>query len=527
MAYRIGNKWGFSDTNRRIMVPVIYDSVTIATLDKHTCGIVVKDKKYGIATYQSTGEIPLLYDSAICYQKGDTNFFTAKKGKYWALLDSDMRPLTPYEYDDIVFPRNRNWVGIIKNGKKGIIDFSGRVIVKPLYSNVTLMDSFVISYGYPDKNNKEWKVEWLNKYHQLQTLMNLKSDTLIDSCSCSLSNESDNRIEALFLNKALDSVGFYYATPHKTMMIMVPRNSNFEKAYQAKRLFFYPLLHARHKDSIFNFRSETELGYGYYVTVNLGEYFICDSDGRVLKFDPEIKLLVRPALDEWTMIHKPDKKNWNGRFVIGGLNRKRDPIYGLADTSGKILIYPKYGQLSTYHKDTILAWRKWEGGKVAVYDKDLKLIIPMTPVRKISWLNPDKDTNRIQIRSFLGRYYLYDRKLRKRVSASYHDITRVQGVRQFQAYNRHHQGIISEEGDTIIPLCYTGAYPSHSADHIVYIVYDLGNGDYCSGLIDSKGKILFPCARVGIDDKRNGYFVIYSDKVVGIINWKGDKFFED
>jgi hypothetical protein len=507
------------------VVPVIYDSVTITTLDKHTYGIAVKDKKYGIVSYQSTGEIPLLYDSAVCYLKGDTNFFTAKKGKYWALLNSNMQPLTPFEYDDIVFQKNRNWIGVIKNGKKGIVDFSGHVMVKPLYLNVTILDSFVISYGYPYGKDKEWKSEWLNKYRQLQTLMNLKGDTLIDSCSCSLSNEKDNKIDALFLNKALDSVGFYYATPHKVMMIMVPRNSSFEEAYQARRRFFYPLLHARHKDSILNFGSDAELGYGYYATANLGEYFICDSDGRILKFEPDIKLLIRPALDQWTKTHKPDKKNWNGRFIIGGLNRERDAIYGMADTSGKVLIYPQYAEISTYKKDTILAWEKWNRKKVAVYDKDLHLITPMTRTRKISWLNPKEvDTNRIRIRNFLGKQYLYDRKRHKRVSGRYHYIWRVEGLPQFQVSDHHRQGIISAKGDTIIPIRYFWAYGTHPNLHMVYMVYDIDKNG--TGLIDSKGNILLPCTPCEIEDKRNGYFVIHKDKPF-IIDWKGDKFFED
>lgn len=182
--YRIKNKWGYSDVNGKIIIPVQYDSAghfgfnrekkPLATvkvnnsyyrIDKtgqKVMDSITEDLKVGIRKalifamlQQQLRELMIALHSDFPNGKygyiedkdtilppiynafgfSDKELVALKEDK-WKLFTVQGKLLTKHKYDSI-YPFNGNEVSIVKNGGKfGLIDKSGQEVLKPQYEEI-------------------------------------------------------------------------------------------------------------------------------------------------------------------------------------------------------------------------------------------------------------------------------------------------------------------------------------------------------------------------------------------------------
>lgn len=182
--YRIKSKWGYADVNGKIIIPVQYDSaghfgfnkekkplatvklnnsyfridktgqkvsdtitedlrvgirkaLTLAIVQKQLRDIMISlhsnfpNEKYGYIERNDT-ILPPVYTA---FGFSDNELVALKEDK-WKLFSVQGKLLTSHPYDSI-YPFNGSEVSIVKkDGKFGLIDKSGREILKPQYEDI-------------------------------------------------------------------------------------------------------------------------------------------------------------------------------------------------------------------------------------------------------------------------------------------------------------------------------------------------------------------------------------------------------
>jgi len=81
--YRKGDKWGFCDKNKKIVVPCKYD---LAHFFKEGLACVQVKGKYGFVNKEGKEVIPLKYDSAWYFIEG---FASVQLNGKWGIIDTN------------------------------------------------------------------------------------------------------------------------------------------------------------------------------------------------------------------------------------------------------------------------------------------------------------------------------------------------------------------------------------------------------------------------------------------------------
>lgn len=122
--YRKGDKWGYCDRNKRLVIPVTYDFVDSFS---HGLAYVMLNGKYGYIDTNGDMKIPAVYDDA--YSFGDGYPFSEGlasvilNGK-WGLIDTKGKMKIPAVYDyPLLFTEGLALVSL--NGELGFIDTNG------------------------------------------------------------------------------------------------------------------------------------------------------------------------------------------------------------------------------------------------------------------------------------------------------------------------------------------------------------------------------------------------------------------
>lgn len=135
--YREGQLWGFCDSTARVLIAPQYDHVDF--FDGPVTR-VSKDKKYGVIDSLGNTLIPLnFYSVAIA-----SHIITTFDGKEERLFNLKGQPLNNRAYDKAEYPQNGSCF-VMKNGKYGLVDSTGREIIPVGQFNITNVD---LSYAY-------------------------------------------------------------------------------------------------------------------------------------------------------------------------------------------------------------------------------------------------------------------------------------------------------------------------------------------------------------------------------------------
>lgn len=159
--FRKEEKWGFSDREKNIIIPLIYDQ-TYPFIDN--VALVRVEDKYGLISSSGETLIPIIHNDGEtvideAFDKGWRNmipgnfypkipmevikeieaikeFFDGiapfKKNNKWGLITEEGEELLPPTYDDIKSIENENWP-FVDNGKYGLLSKTGALIIEARY----------------------------------------------------------------------------------------------------------------------------------------------------------------------------------------------------------------------------------------------------------------------------------------------------------------------------------------------------------------------------------------------------------
>lgn len=126
---RKNGKWGFLSSDKKEVVPTIYDSVESF---REGLAVVSKDGKFGFVDTSGKVVIALAYDNAYGFMSG-----IAKVSNYghYGLINKKGKIILSTEYDSIAYVSG-DMIAICKNGLWGFADLTGNVLIRPQYKEV-------------------------------------------------------------------------------------------------------------------------------------------------------------------------------------------------------------------------------------------------------------------------------------------------------------------------------------------------------------------------------------------------------
>lgn len=126
---RKNGKWGFLSSDRKEVVPTIYDSVGSF---HEGLAEVSKDGKFGFVNTKGEVVIDFVFDLAHGFRSGIAK--VANLGRY-GLINKKGAIILPTEYDSIAHVSD-NMIAICKNSLWGFVDLTGKVVIPPQYKKV-------------------------------------------------------------------------------------------------------------------------------------------------------------------------------------------------------------------------------------------------------------------------------------------------------------------------------------------------------------------------------------------------------
>jgi hypothetical protein len=126
---RKNGKWGFLSSDRKEVVPAIYDSVGSF---HEGLADVSKDGKFGFVDTTGKVIIKLTFDNVSGFRSGIAKVVIL--GRY-GLINKEGNMILPADYDDIAHVSG-NMIAVCKNGLWGFADITGRVVIHPQYKEV-------------------------------------------------------------------------------------------------------------------------------------------------------------------------------------------------------------------------------------------------------------------------------------------------------------------------------------------------------------------------------------------------------
>ncbi len=124
-------KWGVIDTAMNLIIPIEYNRIKRITQQEKSFFEVNENVSKNYIHHKSTGN---LTSSEIRNLKNYSNgcWFAQKEGSQkWALIDTNLSPITAFDFDR-VFPFNNGYATVIIKTKKTLINLEGQTII-PFY----------------------------------------------------------------------------------------------------------------------------------------------------------------------------------------------------------------------------------------------------------------------------------------------------------------------------------------------------------------------------------------------------------
>lgn len=143
--YRKGNKWGFCNRKKEIVIACEYDSVELFAEGLAIVGRKQKYiLKYGFIDKRGNEVIPLIYDGVYSFSEG---LARVNIGSYrYGFINKNGDVIIPFVYDDDLHPTEKDWkkyhyfsdglARVSMKGQDGIIDKSGNIVVPFIYDYI-------------------------------------------------------------------------------------------------------------------------------------------------------------------------------------------------------------------------------------------------------------------------------------------------------------------------------------------------------------------------------------------------------
>ena len=126
---RKNGKWGFLSSDKKEVIPAIYDSV--GSFHEGLAYVSI-DGKFGFVDTTGKVVIKLAFDNVCGFCSGIA--WVVSQGRY-GLINKKGRVILPFEYDSIAHVSG-DMIAICKNGLWGFADLTGKVVIHPQYKEI-------------------------------------------------------------------------------------------------------------------------------------------------------------------------------------------------------------------------------------------------------------------------------------------------------------------------------------------------------------------------------------------------------
>ncbi len=124
-------KWGFIDNDTNVLIPFVYDQLSL--FDPKGTAIAKIEKKAGAINRRNRILIPFKYLELGTFTESKTY---AKKGKKYGYITRNNTEIVPFIYEEAENFNGCRLAKIMSDGMYGFINFRGREVIPPEYSNV-------------------------------------------------------------------------------------------------------------------------------------------------------------------------------------------------------------------------------------------------------------------------------------------------------------------------------------------------------------------------------------------------------
>ncbi|NOQ71296.1 MAG: hypothetical protein GQ574_04810 [Crocinitomix sp.] len=437
----INDKWGVVDTAMNIIVPIEHEKVKRVFIDGASYFEVSKRVKENYLYQKSTGKLsPTEIGTLKHYHKG--TWFAQKKGSSaWALIDTNLQNITPYEFD-YVYPFKDGYATIIIRGKKSIIDPNGNSVL-PFYKSKRIEPLGYYRYAIVTSKG--------------MTVVDLGADTLLKAINCKRVIEST--ADYLVYEERGRRINFLnFKNDFHT-----PKNSTI-LSYSLKDEIF--LVQKNGKKRLFSIATGEYISKPLEGITEVGEdAMIYRGKNGLLGFQsfqgdtlcqPQFKKLA-PLKNGWAFSKTKRKKgivNANGNYLFD------DPVYrvgeldenstfimhtgiGVINPAGKVIIPPEYQKIELYNTSFYKAIKN--NRTCDVYTRAGKKL------NDKSYQDIKTISTSALIVKHKGFDYLYNGVLNK--SLSFQNIRPVSSDLYLLDENSH-VGMYNATGEIIVPLRY-------------------------------------------------------------------------
>lgn len=140
--YRKGNKWGYSDFDKNILIPCVYDWAKPFFEDRAVVCLVIDGRdSFGVIDLKGDIVCDFKYDGIAYFKNG---FAGVRKDKKWGFIDKYGNEIVPTIYDGGVLPFICDRAVVMLNGNCFFIDTKGARITETIYDQI---DSFINGYA--------------------------------------------------------------------------------------------------------------------------------------------------------------------------------------------------------------------------------------------------------------------------------------------------------------------------------------------------------------------------------------------
>lgn len=359
-------KYGFVNEDDSAVVPIIYeDIITRRPHRKYKDKIIAKlNGKYGVIDDSNSTIIPFKYDDIeFHYLDGYEMPFAVQLNNKWGLITSTDRPLFEPKFDSIQYLKYaaNGKFAFLHNGKWGVADTNGNVVIKAAFSNIEALEGDY--YIYSENGKKGF--------------INNKGETLSEP----IYDEIQEVHEYWALLKKGEYNGIFNMLSGKEI---IPPT------------YIIPWHYYGEYDLHWSVYSYTNLMFWKDSTDNYG---VIDSTGKIIvpfEYDQPFDI------EKWQnrIIGTKESKKYlfdlDGHLIAGQLDQiigdnyhpdpvyciiQKDSLYGLISPENKIVLEPQYDRIereydrTEYGSDSIF-FEVEKNGKVGIVNKNGVFIIP-------------------------------------------------------------------------------------------------------------------------------------------------------
>jgi hypothetical protein len=339
---RQGQKWGYADTAKNILIAPQYDAATsfsngLAIVEKNrkafaideigkilTPGFdqmtVLKDTLlsiylnevsdtlggWGICSISGKLILATAYDEIV---EIDDNLFSFRKDSLWGVVNRDGRMYTPAAYTsiDLVY---RDYLSLRKGNKLGLMDRNGTRYLDDIYSALYVPNKWIVA-GYINKTSGSLKKGWVAYDHAQQVFVPQGADSIF-------------RVSAYFVGvKEKDTLACY-----------------FSRAAQ----------------------NYTPFAYKNIVTVDLYWAELFDFSGRCGLVDTSGKMIIPVNYSNIAI-------GGNGTWFIADSTRR----WGFYNSNGELILEPTYSNILPFRGNVTIVM---DGKKQGLINSSGELLVP-------------------------------------------------------------------------------------------------------------------------------------------------------